>query len=143
MKQNILSDEPQSVKNKNPDSKVKSILTEQETELIIEQKSNLILEKTKKSLKRRVTIIDPSIMSQAALSCDLSLVQGEEDVSKIKIFSNIIKPKISERQSIINIDDLRKHQSILDKKTAIKQNISKKEKTLINKPKETNVSTNV
>ncbi|KAF7685081.1 hypothetical protein CDIK_4170, partial [Cucumispora dikerogammari] len=126
MKENILSDEPQSVKNENPDSKVKSISSEQKTELIIEQKSNLIPEKIKKCLKRRVTIIDPSIMKKAALSCDLSLVQEEEDVLKIKISSNIIKPKISERQSIINIDDLRKYQGILDKKAVIKQNISKK-----------------
>ncbi|KAF7685106.1 hypothetical protein CDIK_4145, partial [Cucumispora dikerogammari] len=115
MKKNILSDEPQLVKNKNPDSKVESISTEQETELIIQQKNNLIPEKIKRDSKRRVTIIDPSIMKKAALSCDLSLVQ-EEDVSKIKISDNIVKPKISERQSIINIDDLRKYQGILDKK---------------------------
>ncbi|KAF7689914.1 hypothetical protein CDIK_2761, partial [Cucumispora dikerogammari] len=37
MKENILSDEPQSVKNKNLDSKKESISTEQKTELIIEQ----------------------------------------------------------------------------------------------------------
>ncbi|KAF7697647.1 hypothetical protein CDIK_1526, partial [Cucumispora dikerogammari] len=123
MKENILSDEPQSVKNKNLDSKKESISTEQKTELIIEQKNNLIPEKTKSGLKRRLTIIDPSIMKKAALSCDLSLVQ-EEDVSKIS--DNIVKPKISERQSIINIDDLRKYQGILDKKAVIKQNISKK-----------------
>ncbi|KAF7701700.1 hypothetical protein CDIK_0591 [Cucumispora dikerogammari] len=142
MKENILSDEPQSVKNKNPDSKVESISTEQETELIIEQKSNLFPEKIKRGSKRRVTIIDSSIMKKAALSCDLSLVQEEVDVPKIKISSNIVKSKISERQSIINIDDLRKYQVILDKKSVIKQNISKKEELLFNNPNKTNVPIN-
>ncbi|KAF7685512.1 hypothetical protein CDIK_3739, partial [Cucumispora dikerogammari] len=88
------------------------------------------------------TIIDPSIMKKAALSCDLSLVQEEVDVPKIKISSNIVKSKISERQSIINIDDLRKYQGILDKKAIIKQNISKKEELLFNNPNKTNVSIN-
>ncbi|KAF7685617.1 hypothetical protein CDIK_3634 [Cucumispora dikerogammari] len=143
MKENILSDEPQSVKNKNPDSKVESILAEQETELIIEQKSNLISEKIKRGSKRRVTIIDPSIMKKAALSCDLSLVQQEVDVPKIKISTNIVKSKISERQSIISIDDLRKYQGILDKKLVIKQNISIKEELLFNNPNKTNVPINV
>ncbi|KAF7694700.1 hypothetical protein CDIK_2018 [Cucumispora dikerogammari] len=128
MKENVLSDEHPLIKNEKDDSKIEALSFKQETE-----NSILSFEKTKRGLNRRVTIIDPSIIRKAALSCDLSLVQ-EEDVSKIKISTNTVKPKTSERQSIVDIEDL--------KKADIKQNFAKKDELLINKPIETSVSTN-
>ncbi|KAF7700499.1 hypothetical protein CDIK_1059 [Cucumispora dikerogammari] len=114
MKENVLSDEHPLIKNEKDDSKIGALSFKQETE-----NSILSFEKTKRGLNRRVTIIDPSIIRKAALSCDLSLVQEEKDVSKIKISTNTVKPKISETQSIADIEDL--------KKADIRQIFSKKD----------------
>ncbi|KAF7686033.1 hypothetical protein CDIK_3218 [Cucumispora dikerogammari] len=133
MKENVLSDELLLFKNEKDDSKIEALSFKQETE-----NSILSFEKTKRSLNRRVTIIDPSIIRKAVLSCDLSLVQ-EEDVSKIKISTNIVKSKTSKRQSIVDIEDLKKHQSKLDKKAHIIQNITKKDELLFNNAKDESV----